>query len=258
MSRVFFGIVAAFALWVGALSFLEPSLVVYAVPWPAPPLHARFIGALNLSAMVMCIMSAASTSREDVRHLPLLIAVWSGVICLASFLHLEAYHYGEAPIWIWIIAYVAFPVVACFLAFKMGRGDAAKSSLVLPAWQNNYLRLQGLVLVVFGAVLLLAPELAATLWPWKINAILAQVYAGPLLAYGIVSFQVSGGGYRQAMIPMTGAFVFATLTFVASILHRDLFSLRAVSSWLWFLVFGVAMISLGAFLVSCIQRRRTV
>jgi hypothetical protein len=258
MSRVFYAIVAAFALWVGVLSYFDPALVVYAIPWPVPPLHARFIGALNLSATAMCVMAAVSNARNDVRHLPLLIAVWSGIICLASFLHLEAYHYGEAPIWIWIVAYIAFPAVACFLVFKTERGDTDKYSLLLPVWQRNYLRLQGLVFVVFGIVLLLKPDLAATLWPWKINAILTQVYAGPLLAYGIVSFRVSGGGYRQAMIPMTGAFVFAVLALVASVLQRDVFSLQAVSSWLWFLGLGFAVISLGALLVSGLRQRRAV
>ncbi len=256
MSRVFYGTVAAFALWVGALCFFDPALAVNAIPWPVLPLHARFIGALNLSAAVMCVLAALSPSRHATRYVPLLIAVWSGVICLASFLHLEAYHYGKAPIWIWIVAYVAFPAAAGFLAFNTGQGDMEKSSLLLPAWQKNYLRLQGLVLVVFGAVLLLAPDLAALLWPWKINAILAQVYAGPLLAYGLVSFLVSGAGYRQAMVPMTGVFVFAMLALIASALHRDVFSVHAASSWLWFSGLGVAAVSLAALLVSGLRYRR--
>ncbi len=256
MSRVFYGTVAAFALWVGALCFFDPALALNAIPWPVPPLHARFVGALNLSAAVMCVLAALSPSRHATRYVPLLIAVWSGVICLASFLHLEAYHYGKAPIWIWIVAYVAFPAAAGFLAFNTGQGDMEKSSLLLPAWQKNYLRLQGLVLVVFGAVLLLAPDLAALLWPWKINAILAQVYAGPLLAYGLVSFQLSGGGYRPAMIPMTGMLVFVVLVFTASVLHRSLFSMQAISSWIWFAALGVAAVSLGAVMVSGLRLRR--
>jgi hypothetical protein len=256
VSRMFYGIVAAFALWVGASSYFDPALVVNAIPWPAPPLHARFIGALNLSVVVMCVWTAVSPSRDAARHLPILIAVWSGVICVASFLHLETYHYGEAPIWIWIVAYVAFPVVAGFLAFNMGRGDVGKTTQLLPVWQKTYLWLQGAILVLLGAVLFFAPDLAAALWPWKINSTLAQVYAGPFLAYGLVSFLVSRGGYHQAMVPMTGLLVFVILALIASVLHRALFSVDAVSGWLWFAALGAAAVSLGAFLLTGFRLRR--
>jgi hypothetical protein len=256
MSRLFYAIVALFALWVGVLSYFDPALVVNAIPWPAPPFHARFIGALNLSVVVMCFWAAAAKSLDASRHMPLLIAVWSGVICIASFMHLEAYHYGDAPIWIWIAAYVVFPVVAVFLAFKNVYTGAGTAIELLPEWQKNYLRLQGTVLALLGAVLFFAPDLAAALWPWKINAILAQVYSGPLLAYGLVSFLVLRGGYGQAMIPITGMLVCVVLVLIASALHRSLFSIHAMSSWLWFAGLGVAAVSLGAFLLTGLRLRR--
>jgi hypothetical protein len=256
LPRVFYAIVGAFSLWVGVWSYFEPSLVVNAIPWPAPPLHARFIGALNLSAFVICAGAAFSRSPAATRHVPLLIAVWAGVICGASFLHLSATQFDEVPVRIWIFAYVAFPLAAIFLGLAAGRGVAGQPVQPLPVWQKIYLCLQGGILLGLGAVLFLAPALAAALWPWALNETLAQLYAGPLLAYGIVSLMALRVGYGPAKLPMAGALVFAVLVLVASLLHRALFSPQAVSSWVWFMGFAVAALSLAVFLLPAVKWRR--
>lgn len=256
MPRVFYSIVAAFALWVGVWSYFEPSLVLNAIPWPAPPLHARFIGALNLSAFVICVGAALSRSQAATRHVPLLIAVWTGVICGASFLHFSATQYDAMPIWIWVFAYVAFPLVAIFLSLRAGQGQAEQCAQPLSRWQKIHLCLQGAVLAGLGAVLFLAPQLAVALWPWALNETLAQLYAGPMLAYGLVSLMALRGGYGQAKLPMAGAFVFAVLVLIASLLHRALFSPQAISSWVWFAGFTVAALSLAVFLIPAFKQRR--
>jgi hypothetical protein len=258
LSRLFFAIVAAFALWVGAWSFFDPSLVVNAIPWPAPPLHARFIGALNLSAAVVCAGAALSRSRDSNRHVPIFIAVWTGLICVASFLHLPFSLYGSPPVWVWIFAYVTFPLVAFFLVFWDAKSELPLATQPLPSWQKTYLGIQGIVLVLLGGVLFVAPALAAAVWPWALNETLAQVYAGPMLAYGAVSLLASRGGYTQARLPMLGALVFAILVLIASVLHRAVFSAQAVSTWVWFAGFAIAAVSLAMLLVSSPRHRRAV
>ena len=55
--RVYFAFVGAFALWVGVWGYFVPSEISRAIPWQVSPLHARFIGAMYLSGMVLMGLS---------------------------------------------------------------------------------------------------------------------------------------------------------------------------------------------------------
>ena len=71
--RVYFFVVLWFTLWVGFFGTFRPEEILRALPWPVPPLHARFIGAFYLSATVFLLLSlfAKSSPTSSSRSLRL-------------------------------------------------------------------------------------------------------------------------------------------------------------------------------------------
>ena len=69
--RVYFFVVLWFTLWVGFFGTFRPEEILRALPWPVPPLHARFIGAFYLSATVFLLLSLFAKSLLAVRTIVL-------------------------------------------------------------------------------------------------------------------------------------------------------------------------------------------
>ena len=124
--------------------------------------------------------------------------------------------------------------------------DNSLSGEALPNWAKNFLLVQGVIVGLFSLALILTPNLMVALWPWKITPLLAQTYGGPLLAYAIGSYMFAQRGTWNAVRTVAPAmFVFATLVLLASIVHRNLFSMSELNDLIWFIAFGVAAVFLG-------------
>ncbi len=124
-------------------------------------------------------------------------------------------------------------------------GDAHTGPPLAP-WARTYLRVQGAVASVVALALLLAPGAMVDVWPWPITTLLAQLYAAPLLAYGVGSVILSRQrSWRDVRVGAVTMLVFAGGVLVASALHLDLFSAEDVSAWLWFAGFTLAVAGLA-------------
>jgi hypothetical protein len=123
---------------------------------------------------------------------------------------------------------------------------APLSGLALDSWAKNFLLAQGVIVSLLAIALFLAPGLMSTLWPWKVTPTLAQMYAGPLLSYGVGSYiyskQEQWLGVRS-IVP--GMFSFAIATVIVSFMHFSLFSLTEIADLLWFGWFIVSSALLG-------------
>jgi hypothetical protein len=248
--RVFFAIVALSALWVGSWTYFVPASVLNGIPWFAPPLHARVIGAIYLSAVAFCFASMFARSYAEVRVVVPMIAIWTGVIFLVSLLYLTAADYARPPIWIWVVAYLVYPLIALRLAWVRRSGNGEAEGAALPVWARGYFLVQGAFLTAVGALLLVLPDTMVGVWPWKLTTQLAQIYAGPVLCYGVASLLLARvRSYLEARIAVAGMFVFAVAVLVASVIHRATFPGVSTSVAVWFGCLVIAVAVLGFLLV---------
>ena len=107
--RAYFFVVIWFTLWVGCFGFFRPDLILKALSWPVPPLHARFIGALYLGATAFLLCSILGRSLLAVRTIVHVAMWWTGWLLLVTFIHWETFDFGRPQAWFWIVAYVLFP-----------------------------------------------------------------------------------------------------------------------------------------------------
>ncbi len=235
LHRLYFLIVSGFTLWVGYIGFFRPAEIQRALSWPVPPLHARFIGALYLSATVFLLLALVARSRLQVRSIVDIAFVWTGWLLLVSILHRGSFDFAREQAWFWWVAYIAFPLAAAWLAWAGPPIDVPRAALMTQRWAPAWLRLQGAALVLLALLLAAAPAWVAVWWPWKISTFLAQVYSGPVLGYGIGSLLLAARrNWPEALIPTIGMLVFALLALWGSAMHLGLFTAGSVSQIAWF------------------------
>ncbi|MBI5290474.1 MAG: hypothetical protein HY872_01190 [Chloroflexi bacterium] len=170
------------------------------------------------------------------------------MLFIISLLNLEAFDFKQLPVWIWFISYITYPIISIWLTWRQPKPQQADalSGPSLPAWAKGFLLTQGIVVSALAVLLFFAPGFMSTVWPWKVTPLLAQMYAGPLLSYGLGSLLFSRQdkwlGIR-AIVP--GMFVFTAGTVIVSFMHLNLFSLTELADLLWFGTFGIATAILG-------------
>ena len=93
----------------------------------------------------------------------------------------------------------------------------------------------GIVCLLLAAGLLAVPAQMIAAWPWKLPPLLASIYAGPFVAYGVCAFMLAREARPEARrIVLASMLAFALLAIVASLLHLALFSFAGPSAWVWF------------------------
>jgi hypothetical protein len=239
--------VAALALWVGAFGFLVPAQVEWALPWPVPPMHARFLGAMYLSGASFMIGAIAARRWSTVRIVVLMCATWTGMLLLVSLFHLPQFDWRKPQVWIWFLAYSAFPLGAAAIGWRRRRVTATGPCRALPVVLRRYLAGAGVLIVALAVALFVAPTALAAVWPWAITPLLAQIYSAPFLSYGVGSiFAARQRCFADVRLYLGATLVFTAGVLTASIIHRSLFSAAQVSDWLWFAGFGGATLTLAA------------
>jgi hypothetical protein len=254
--RLYFATVGLFAIWVGVWGFFVPGLSDQALPWLVPPLHARFIGSMYLSGAVLMFGALAGATPGTMR-IPLLMAtVWTGMLGLISFLHLDQFDWAHSPVWFWFFAYVAFPIAGAVLAWRT-RAGLPPPGAPLPMWLRVGAAAEAAVCAVLAAALFLVPDLMTTAWPWKITPLLAQIYAGPFLAYGVGAAMIAASrGMGEVWLPALSMAVFATLVLVASLMHLALFEPVGLSGTVWFGGLVLTLAYLAAATIAAWRARR--
>jgi len=247
--RVYFILVGLFALWVGAWGFFVPAEVTRALPWPVPPLRARFIAAIYLAGLLAMVQSVRATRIAAVRIPIALAALWTGALLFASLLHVSEFDFAKPQVWFWMGAYAVFPLWGAWLYFRSGGAGAAARSrrpdLLLVA--------VAVVCLLLAAALLLVPADMVRVWPWKLPPLLATIYAGPFFAYGVSALMLAREAEAEARrIVLTSMLAFTVLVVLASLLHLKLFNFGGPAAWVWF----GALVAVGAALAWRLTRAR--
>ena len=249
--KIYFAAVGALALWVGVWGFFIPEHVDKAIPWLVPPLHARIIGAIYLSGVVLMGGSMLARHLEEVQVSNIMVSIWTGALFVISLFYLSEFDFSRGPVWFWFAAYIAYPLIGFWYAWTNRNTHNESTRPSLPAWIRTALLIQGVILTILALALLLAPEFMLTIWPWKVTRMLIQIYSGPFLAFGIGSLLLSRQRTWSALrIVVSGFFVLAIGVLIASTIHRSLFSSANPATWIWFggftlvLVLHVSMILL--------------
>lgn len=235
LQRCYLFVVMWFTLFVGSIGFFRPLEILKALPWPMPPLHARFVGALYLAATVMVALAMLSRTRLQARTVVDIAFVWTGWLLLITVIQWNSFDLSRIQVWFWVGAYIAFPAVAWWLSRASDPVAIPDDARIVEAWVPGFLGLLSAGLLGLAAVLFGLPASAAGFWPWKISPFLAQVYSGPILGLGVGCLLLAvRRNWPETLFPMLGVASFSLLALIGSSWHLELFSPGSPSMLAWF------------------------
>jgi hypothetical protein len=255
--RIFFAVICAAALLVAILGLFNPAYLASIFTWlELPPLHARFVGAIYAFGAVFMAGCLAARYQAEVRGAVQLIGIWTGMLFLISLLNLNAFDFSLLPVQIWFASYIIYPIISFWMTIQQShlRKAGDLPGLALAGWAKGFLFLQGILFSLLAVLLFFAPAFMTTIWPWNVTPVLAQMYAGPLLSYGLGSLLFSRQdkwlGTRSILPAML---VFTITTVIISFLHLSLFSFHEIPDLLWFGWFLVSSILLAVLTFRVLQ-----
>jgi len=233
----------------GGLLIAHP-VVVRIWPWSLAPFNLRFLGALYTAALVAAFLQSWIGRWAPARTVTTMIFVFTLVVTACSFLHWDRFDPTKVEVWVWFVLYVGVCLNAGAHLWwyrqvpAAGRPPASGARIAL--------LLQAFVLGGYGAALLLVPESAARLWPWKIDAFHAQLYSVTFLtpAAGALSLLRSATRIDWVTLGVTqlfwGLLPIVALTLVDVQLHRV--DWLAWPVWMWIGLFAM-MVAMGLWML---------
>jgi hypothetical protein len=214
------------------------------------------VGAIYAFGAVFMAGCLAARYQAEVRWAVQLIGIWTGMLFIISLLNLSVFDLNLLPVQIWFASYIVYPIIALWMTLRPSplkeAGDLP--GLELAGWARGFLLVQGILFSLLAVSLFFAPAFMSTLWPWNVTPVLAQMYAGPLLSYGLGSLlfarQRKWLGVR-AILP--GMLIFTVTTVIISSVHIKLFSFNEAPDLLWFGWFILATLILAVLTFRAMQ-----
>jgi hypothetical protein len=213
------------------------------IPLRITPLNTRFVAALYLGGGIGVLLAALSRRRSEARLFVVGFGVATGLILLITVIHWSDFMSDPLPHRpVWIFDYVVDPLLALALVVFAGLAPPARG---MRHGLTPLLIVQSAIFGALGLLLVLAPDVGAAYWPWKLPPVLGQVYGCFLLTFSVGAAQAaretSARAIRDFLVASLGL---TLLVLLASALHLDRFKAEPVTLF-WFVAFGLGAVAFG-------------
>jgi len=185
-----------------------------------PPLSAAFLGATYWGALVLLFLASRERTWAMARLTTISTLLLVTLLLVVTLVHIDRFHTGSssavtlAGTYAFIAAYVVLPVALAVLVVRQLRlpgGDPARTAR-LPMWARVALAVQGAVLLVVGALLLVAPVATRGVWPWALTPLLGRAAGAWLFTVGFaLALSLREDDWRRLRVPLIGYGVLALL-----------------------------------------------
>ena len=194
-----------------------------------PPLSAAFVGGGYAAGFALVVLAARSRAWADARLSVSTIWLFATLTLVATLSHLDEFHFhadgtvAKFAAWFWLGIYIVVPVALLVTIVRQCRavGSDAPRRQLLPAWLTAILGAQGLLILAIGVALFAHPASAATIWPWHLTPLTAQMIAAWLIAFGVAALHaVADRDLLRLRIAALGYAVFGGCQLAAVIRFR--------------------------------------
>ena len=186
---------AALALTAGALLFFGATDTDDWFSWTIePPLTAAALGAFYWGAFVLLAVAAGASGWTAVRPIVLPVLAIAIALLVITLVHLDRFDMDSLFGVFWLCAYVAAPpLLVAGIALERRRtppAPASTPSKPLGRGLRIALTIEGAAMLAASAVMLLAPDTAADLWPWALSPLTSRALGAFVLGVALVALMV--------------------------------------------------------------------
>ncbi|MFM9884173.1 MAG: hypothetical protein ACKVQT_14200, partial [Burkholderiales bacterium] len=172
-------------IWPVFILTVANGFFLYLLPWLAeewyawairPPVNAGAMGAGYLIGALAAGMGLFGVRRwRSIRPFMPALFVIGVMMTIATLLHADRFRWGNPFTWLWIIVYVALPIVATLVWSLQGLDGtserAVDKSLAIAAGTSVAI---GAVVALSGMVWFLNPQSIIYTWPWPLTPLLTR------------------------------------------------------------------------------------
>jgi len=176
VAEIFFALASSWAV------LLAPQAAATNFAWPIQSVvTAALFGAIYFCALPLMVAGFFTRIWERVRVVVLPSAVFTAVMLLPTFLHIDRFATGTVSFAIWLASYVLPPpvFVACYI-WQQKRSQPVGSGITapLPKLERRFLFANGTALMVFSIAVMLFPSILQAIAPFTFTPLTARAFAG--------------------------------------------------------------------------------
>lgn len=175
-----------------------------------PPLTAAFLGAGYLASFILEFLSAREKIWTRARTAVPGVWVFTFLTLIVTLIHWSRFHFDspvwitQAGTWVWLGIYIGVPIALGLLWISQIRqpGVDLPREAPLPVWMRSCLIIQGVLMIIFGGLMLLLPDMGISFWPWKLSVLTSQAIGAWGLGIGVIVLHASWENDWDRLFPM--------------------------------------------------------
>jgi hypothetical protein len=214
------------------------------------PLTAAFMGAGYWAAMVVAYRNWWETAKVAARTMGLTAVAATGLLGIATFIHLDKFHLNSPAFitrfvaWVWIIVYVVTPFVFLWIWIAFGRSkDETMGAKPLPTWVRYGNLFQAVVTILAGLLLFLVPASMIPFWPWELTPLTARAISAWFMSFGLACVTINReNNTSNTLGARMSLLAFCALELIAVVRYFSSFDLSKPLAWIYLLVMGVGLV----------------
>jgi len=218
-----------------------------------PPLTAAFLGAFYWCALAVIYFGGQGGVWARARAGMPAVVLFTTLVLVATLLHLDRFHLNSSTpftlfaTWVWIAVYVLVPpaLVALWLWQLRVPGDDPPRTEALPSWYRGIVSVQIAALVALGAMMFVAPQVTAQLWPWMLTPLTARAVSAWLLALALLlTFAIRENDWDRFRSTAVSCTVLGVLQLLALARYPGEVAWGGASTWVY-LLFVLSVLAVG-------------
>jgi hypothetical protein len=219
-----------------------------------PPITGAFIGAGYGAACILEYLASRKRYWAESRVALYGVVAFSFLMLLATVMHRDRFHfdaenwYTEAGTWFWLLIYASVPLmlsVAAFDQWQQPGGDPARTRPISRPVRLLIFAL-GLLFVQIGALLFIAPEQTAVVWPWTLTALTGRTMAAWVVGIGVTIIQVARDADWEWARPAIYSYAcFVILIAIGVIRYNDSIAWDEIQIWLFWALWLAPLLVIG-------------
>ncbi len=159
----------------GAGLFFFPAAISPLWPWPLTPFNARFLGAVYLGSLVSALLLVIYGRWTPARIVIPMILSFTLIVLVVSLININRFTVPLSTLF-WFALYIIIPLNAAYHQWLYRRLPPAPA-LELTSGLRLALRIQTLILGLYGVALLIAPATFGAFWPWPLDDFHGRMYS---------------------------------------------------------------------------------
>jgi hypothetical protein len=219
-----------------------------------PSLTAAFLGAGYWASFLLEVLAAREKAWARARIAVPAVFTFTTLTLIATLLHLDRFHFNspnpiaQTAAYLWLAIYLIVPIgmLVFLLAQLRVPGSDPPRTLALPIWMVVALGLQGAIMLGTGVALFVAPQLVATIWPWKLTPLTGRAIGAWLIGVGVFAAHMAWeNDFTRTKAGMISYTAFAALELLAIGRYPSDLNWANLGTWLYiFLILSVMLVGI--------------